>query len=240
MPDAAGEFTGYAYVLQDDARAMLERLPADLQPKVRDLIDDLADSPDANSSRVKSIGTNPSGEMVLYTHADYPLGITYAIDRQNRKITFMHFAYRLVELKQLFLSYSHADVKWRDLLQTYLTALNSNVVVWDDTKIRPGAQWQTEIEKSLKSAKAAVFLVTQDFLASQFIKTQEIPPLLERAHQDGVKIFWIAVGSSTVMDSVLAKFQGLNDPKRPLEMQPKAKRNQVLVEIYEKIKAGVG
>ena len=240
MPDAAGEFTGYAYVLQDDARAMLEKLPSDLQPKVRDLIDDLADNPDANPSRVKSLGTNPSGEMVLYTHPDYPLEITYAIDRQNRKITFMHFAYRLVELKQLFVSYSHADTKWRDLLQTYLTGLNSQVRVWDDTMIQPGSEWQSEIEKSLKSAKAAVFLVTQDFLASKFINAQEIPPLLERAKQDGVKIFWIACGSSTVADSPLNKFQGLNDPEKPLEMLPKAKRNQALVEIYKKIKAGVG
>lgn len=239
MPDAAAEFTGYAYVYQDDARAKLAQLPAELQPKVRDLIEDLTSNPDAYPARVKSIGTNPSGEMVLYTHPDFPLEITYAIDRQNRKITFMHFALRLVELKQLFVSYSHADAKWRDLLQTYLTQLNSQVRVWDDTMIQPGSEWQREIEKSLKSAKAAIFLVTQDFLASKFIKAQEIPPLLERAQKDGVKIFWIAVGSSTVMDSVLAKFQGLNDPKRPLEMLPKAKRNQVLVQIYEKIKAGV-
>lgn len=239
MPEPAAEFAGYAYVYQDDARAMLEKLPVELQPKVRDLIDDLADNPDAYPARVKSIGTNPNGEMILYTHPDFPLEITYAIDRKNRKITFMHFAYRLVELKQLFVSYSHCDAKWRDLLQTYLTALNSRVHVWDDTMIQAGEQWQQEIEKSLKAAKAAVFLVTQEFLASKFINAQEIPPLLERAQQDGVKIFWIAVGSSTVMDSVLSKFQGLNDPKRPLEMLPKAKRNQVMVEIYEKIKAGV-
>ncbi len=232
-------FTGYAYVYQDDARATLEKLPAELQPKVRDLIDELADNPEAFAARVKSLGTNPSGDMLLYSHSDFPLEITYAIDRQNRKITFVHFAYRLVELKQLFVSYSHMDAKWRDLLQTYLIGLNSQVHVWDDTMIQPGTEWENEIEKSLKSAKAAVFLVTQNFLASQFIKAHEIPPLLERAQKDGVKIFWIAVGSSTVMDSALAKFQGLNDPKRPLEMLPKAKRNQVLVEIYEKIKAGV-
>ena len=239
MPDATAEFTGYAYVYQDDARAMLEKLPAELQPQVRDLIDDLADNPDAFPSRVKVIGSNPNGQMVLYTHPDFPLEITYAIDRQNRKITFMHFAYRLVELKQLFVSYSHCDTKWRDLLQTYLTALNSQVRVWDDTMILPGSEWQQEIEKSLKAAKAAVFLVTQEFLASKFIQDHEIPPLLDRAKQEGVKIFWIAVGSSTVMDSPLNKFQGLNDPKKPLEMLPKAKRNQVMVEIYEKIKAGV-
>jgi hypothetical protein len=239
VPEATAEFTGYAYVYQDDARTMLEQLPADLQPKVRDLIDDLAADPDAYPTRVKSIGTHASGEMVLYTHSDFPFEITYAIDRPNRKISFLHFASRLVELKRLFVSYSRVDAKWRDLLQSYLTALNNQVQLWDDTMIQPGSEWRSEIEKSLKSAKAAVFLVTQNFLASDFIKTQEIPPLLDRAQREGVKIFWIAVGWSTVMDSVLAKFQGLNDPKRPLEMLSKAKRNQALVEIYEKIKCGV-
>ncbi len=241
MPDTAAEFTAYAYSYQDDeARAMLEKLPADVQPKVRNLIGDLTDNPDAFPARVKSIGTNPNGEIVLYTHPDFPLEITYAIDRPGRKITFMHFAYRLVELTQLFVSYCHADAKWRDLLQKYLDELNPQIRVWNDTMIKPGSDWQKEIEKSLKSAKAAVFLVTQDFLHSAFIKTQEIPPLLERAKQDGVKIFWIAVGASTVMDHPLfTELQGLNDPKKPLEMLPKAKRNQALLEIYEKIKAEI-
>jgi TIR domain len=241
MPEPTAEFAGYSYVYEDKARTMLEQLPVDLQPKVRDLIDDLADNPDAYPARVQSIGQSPNGELVLYTHPDFPLEITYAIDRQNRKISFMHFACRLVELKQVFVSYCHNDVKWLERLKEFLKPLENQGLlrVWDDTKIQTGAAWQSEIEKSLKSAKMAVFLVTQDFLNSDFIQHQEMPPLLERAAREGVKIYWIAVGSCTVEDSVLYQFEAANDPKKPLEMLPKAKRNQVMVDIYKKIKAGV-
>ncbi len=156
----------------------------------------------------------------------------YRIDRQSRELTLLHFASRLVQLKQVFVSYSHADAKWRELLQTYLAALNSDVVIWDDTKIQPGAEWHREIENSLRTARAAVFLVAQNFLASKFIQAQEIPPMLDEAQKNAdVKILWIAVGSSTVIDSVLGKYQGLNDPRRPMELLTKAKRSQALLEI---------
>ena len=96
-----------------------------------------------------------------------------------------------------------------------------------------------EIEKSLRSARMAVFLVTQDFLNSQFIQAQEVPMLLKRADSEGVRIVWIAVKASTVMDHFLSQYQAANDPKVPLEALTEAQLNQALIDIYSKIKAAV-
>jgi hypothetical protein len=165
----------------------------------------------------------------------------YEIDMQNRKIYFMHFAAPIVELSRVFVSYSHIDEPWLQRLRKFLKPLEDQglIHIWDDTKILVGSDWRSEIEKSLKSAKMAVFLVTQDFLNSQFIQTQEIPSLLERAEQEGVKIVWIAVKSSTVQASILARFQAANDPMQPLVTLTDVQLDQVLSQIYEKIKAAV-
>lgn len=236
MPDGSAE---YACSYSPEAGKVRKDLSRELLLKLLDVVDDLARNPDAHPERARSLGTR--GDMFLYVHPEPPFEITYEIDRANRRIYFVHFAARIVELKRVFVSYSHEDLKWLERLRKFLTPLEDQglIRIWDDSKIQVGSDWQAEIRKALQSAKAAVFLVTQEFLNSQFIKAQEIPPLLEKAHQEGVKIIWVAVKSSTVKDSPIFKFQAANDPERPLEMLDEPQQNKVLTEIYEKIKTAL-
>jgi len=233
MPD------GYAYSNSPEARKDRGDLSRELLVKLLDAVEDLARNPDAYPQRIRSLGTR--GDLFLYVHPEPSFEITYEIDRANRKINFVHFAARIVELKRVFVSYSHEDLKWLERLRKFLIPLENQglIRIWDDSKIQVGSDWQAEIRKALESAKLAVFLVTQDFLNSQFIQAQEMPPLLEKAQQEGVKIIWVAVKSSTVKDSVISKFQAANDPERPLEMLDEPQQNKVLTEIYEKVKAAL-
>lgn len=139
---------------------------------------------------------------------------------------------------QIFISYSHKDQGWFEMLQDGLMPFvrNKEISIWADTKIQAGEDWREEIRKAIASARVAVLLVSRDFLASDFITQDELPPLLEAAKHDGLIVLWIAVRDSGYKQTEIERFQAINDPSRPFNSLPMAKRDSELVRICEKIK----
>lgn len=140
---------------------------------------------------------------------------------------------------QVFISYSHKDKNIFDKLQTFLKPLvrDKKISVWNDIQIQPGDKWREEIEQAIASAKVAVLLVSPDFLASDFIAENELPSLLMASATRGLKIIWVAVSHSIYKETAIAQFQAANDPARPLDTLPLAKRNKVFVNICERVAA---
>ncbi len=139
--------------------------------------------------------------------------------------------------KTVFVSYAHKDRKWADELVTFLAPWirDKRVDLWDDSRIRPGDDWETEIRNAIEEASVAVLLVTKDFLASDFIMKYELPILMERSRRKQVRLAWIAVGHSGVEASELGQFQAVNEPARPLETLGRAQRNKAMVDIAKGI-----
>ena len=236
MPEPQVQLDPYAYTNSPEARETRKQLPSQLVQKLVEIIDELSLDPEAHPERIQKIGRK--GDILLYKHPDPPLEITFEIDREKRTLYFIHFAAPVVQLKHVFVSYSHADAEWLERVKKFLAPLESLGIlrIWDDKQIKVGDEWLLEIKKSLSAAKLALLLVTQDFLQSDFIQRQELVSLLSSAERDGLKVIWIAVKASTVEDTPISRFQAANDPARPLEGLTEAERNQVLVQIYKKIK----
>jgi len=119
----------------------------------------------------------------------------------------------------VFISYSHADAKWLTRLRVHLKPLERHglIVSWDDTKIKPGTEWREEIRNALQRARVAVLLVSADFLASDFIATNELPPLLQAAEAHGTRILPLIVSHCRFeKTSGLSRFQAVNNPSKPL------------------------
>src|SRR2546428_13547009 len=93
-----------------------------------------------------------------------------------------------LERNKVFISYSHKDAKYLDGLLPHLQYLEKNkrIDLWVDTKLKPGENWQSEVENALASVKVAILLISIDFLNSPFIAKNELPPLLFAAEADGV------------------------------------------------------
>lgn len=139
---------------------------------------------------------------------------------------------------QVFISYSHADSDHFRRLMIHLRPFEqeSLVDVWADTKIKTGQQWRQEIQSALNRASVAVLLISADFLASDFIVKNELPPLLEAAKKDGIKIFPVIL-KPCAFESIerLSKYHAINPPSKPLISMHAASREKLWTQLASSI-----
>lgn len=147
----------------------------------------------------------------------------------------------LVRTGGLFISYSHADDPWRQLLRThlqpYLTA--GTVEVWDDTAIEAGERWREAIETAIERAKVALFLVSPKLLASRFVQQDELAPLLKRARAKEVKILWVPLVSSSYEETEFQHLQAAMNPGHPLDTLTEPQQHRWMVDLCRAIKASM-
>lgn len=187
-------------------------------------------------------------ENQIKTHVIYLTGVEISEDllnevRQTRSYNFLtkkpideQLLLATVSLAPLrrrdsnlvFVCYSHKDANMAQEMQQFLETLAEvGVDTWVDTTLELGSKWKDEIEEALNQAKAAVLLVSIDFVKSKFITDIELPALLEAAASRGLIILPVFVGpipKGTLKRMGLKKYQAINKPKEPLNRWEKSKR----------------
>lgn len=160
---------------------------------------------------------------------------------------------------KIFLSYSHKDQAALDELLLFLKPLerDGQVDYWVDKRIAPGDRWRQEIEQALASATVAVLLISQHFLASDFIVSKELPALLEKALDEGsgksLTLIPVFLSPSSVKQEnfllpgpngekiKLADFQGCGTPDKTLhELNSTARRKRIYTELAARLKQLTG
>jgi GTPase SAR1 family protein len=146
---------------------------------------------------------------------------------------------RLEKRDKVFVSYSHKDKDILERVQTHLKVLESegaSLDLWDDTQIKAGEKWLDEIEKALSAAKVAILLISTDFLASDFIISNELPLLLKAAENDGATILPLILKPCRFSkDKNLSVFQAVNDPAKPLSKLTEYEQDEVLLKLTDRI-----
>ena len=92
---------------------------------------------------------------------------------------------------RIFYSYSSKDEKLRDRLESHLSMLRHQGLIenWHDRRIMPGEILDREISLHLETADAILFLVSEDFLASEYCYCVEAKRARERhAAQEAIVI----------------------------------------------------
>jgi|GEM_PF-2529471 len=124
-----------------------------------------------------------------------------------------------IRKRSVFISYSHRDNEYLERLLVHLKPLVKNGIIdlWVDTKLIAGEKWQIKIEEALKSASVAILLISADFLASDFIVDNELPPLLKRADTDGTNVIPVIIKPCRFSrHETLSIYQAINPPDKPL------------------------
>lgn len=119
----------------------------------------------------------------------------------------------------IFISYSHSDSQWLERLKIHLKALSriyDEIEYWEDTKLRGGDKWYEEISNAIQKANVAILLVSTAFLASDFITSDELPPILRKAEKEGTRVLPVIVAPCEFEDSELGDFQAINNPDKTL------------------------
>jgi M6 family metalloprotease-like protein len=151
----------------------------------------------------------------------------------------------------VFLSYSHRDEEGLQELLPFLRSLerDGGLRVWVDRTIPAGSRWRQQIESAIAESSIAILLISQDFLASQFIYEEELPRILRRQLEGHLTVFPVFLRPSTVSSDAitfadrdgvsqritLSEFQGFGTPERTLQELATVERARVFVELHRRI-----
>lgn len=144
----------------------------------------------------------------------------------------------------VFISYAHDDEKWLTLLLKHFDAVinttSPDIEVWYDRKITAGEEWDSTIKAHIKSANIAILLVSTPYLASSYIKSDELPSLLRRRQSQkegkGLTVIPVIVSPCFYSTSTIAGFQSINSPQETLaELDNPARIDRVFISLMERI-----
>ncbi len=143
---------------------------------------------------------------------------------------------------RVFICYSHKDLSHIKRLQVHLKPLEKAGIIqrWDDTQIKPGAKWHEEISAALKRTQVAILFISADFLASDFIMNNELPPLLNAAELEGAMILPVIVSPCRFdKNEALSQYQAINSPNKSLITLDRARRENIFVKIADAVEAAL-
>jgi len=134
---------------------------------------------------------------------------------------------------QIYISYSHRDQEWYDLLTTHLKPILGppELSAWDEFRILASDPGEKELDILPESARLAVILVSADYLTSDYLMERDLPRLVELARSGEVTLTWVCVRPCDWTASALASIQALSDPGKALSEMSPLDRDKALVQI---------
>lgn len=101
---------------------------------------------------------------------------------------------------KVFVSYSHRDRDLKEKFDDNLQVLKEQGIIdfWTDGEIQAGDHWPDEIANAMNEANLILFLVSNHFLASSFIRNKEAPMAMVRQNK----------GQAVIVPIILRKTPG--------------------------------
>lgn len=123
--------------------------------------------------------------------------------------------------RNIFISYSRADEKWKNELIKNLAALKNQELIleWHDKEIESGF-WEPQIQEAMDSADIFLLIITQNFIASEYISSHEIIKAYNKFQTGDALIFPIICDSCDWKIQPISKSGKEFDPVLNTEIYP--------------------
>jgi len=132
---------------------------------------------------------------------------------------------------KIFYSYYHKDENYREELEKWLVQLRRDSLIeeWHDRKILPGDKWEGVIDNNLIESDIVIFLVSQDFLASESCYKE-----IKYSISSEKRVVPIILKTCSWLDSDLKEFQALPEGGKPVNKWEK--EEDAWLDIYSGLK----
>jgi tetratricopeptide (TPR) repeat protein len=119
---------------------------------------------------------------------------------------------------RLFCSYAHEDDRLRKKLLKHLSPLllEGRIQAWHDRLIKPGQDWEGEIDDNLLSADIILLLLSASFTSSRYCTGKEMRVALERARKGEIRLLPIVLRPIDWQGLEVARFQALPKDGKPI------------------------
>jgi len=137
---------------------------------------------------------------------------------------------------KLFVSYSRRDSAFLDDFKTHIAGLKRNNLIeeWTDQQIKPGEVWEKTLKRELETADIIIFLVSPDFIASDYIHDVEVDKAIERHNKGELIIVPVIIRSCDFESTKLNIFQAL--PKNAEPVSKWEDKDEAWLNVVEGIK----
>lgn len=138
---------------------------------------------------------------------------------------------------KIFISYCHRDEGLRKDLEAHLSPLQREGVIehWNDRMIIPGDGWEDAIDEKLGSADLYLFLISPDFIASDYCYGKELARALERHRAGEALALPIVVRPVEWKTTALGQIQGL--PKHGIAVTAWTNADEAWVNVVSGVRS---
>lgn len=120
---------------------------------------------------------------------------------------------------KLFICYSHEDEKYRVRFEKHLKQMQREGTIdsWSDRKIIPGKDWNNEIDSNIENSELIIFLISQDFIASEYCYEVEMQKALQQA-DNGISVVVPVIIRACLWETLpFGKYQALPKDGKPIK-----------------------
>jgi hypothetical protein len=144
------------------------------------------------------------------------------------------------DIRKLFISYAREDRTYVDQLEKHLSSLirSGHIDSWTDSEIKAGQAWGNTIEDNLRNADLILYMVSADFLNSEFIFKKERPMAEETRKDRGALIVPVIVRPCDWTNEDFAQYQAVpyNEKQRLLPISEWSNRDSAYLAVVREIR----